>query len=259
MSSAAAFSDRGVATEVDSRGNVGLVEYWKPLMWSAIFGGMVAAMGVQVILTLLGVGLGAAMANPASEPWADNDARGMGIGAVVWLILSGIISFGIGGYVAGCMSGVIRTGSGALHGMLAWALAAVVGTTVTALAGSATLGGAAAGAGAGAGGMAGTMRAPYIAMGSGTPREPVSATDGRTDGAARQGTVSPDGNTPRVSEADARIAAEKAAKGVARVSLWTGLAFVLSMLAATAGGVAGRKAPFKAMSQNRGAVRPATA
>lgn len=255
MSSAATFSERGVATEVDSRGNVGLVEYWKPLMWSAIFGGMIAAMGVQVILTLLGVGLGAAVTNPASEPWADSDARGMGIGAVIWLILSGIISFGVGGFVAGKMSGVVRTGSGALHGMLAWALAAVVGTMVTALAGSATLGGAAAGAGAGAGGVAGTMRAPYIALGSG--REPVTDAT-RTDGTTRTTVVSPDGNTPRVSEADARLAAEKAAKGVARVSLWTGLAFVLSMLAATAGGMAGRKGMFGPLAHNRGTGRPAT-
>jgi len=213
-------ADRGAALTSDGRGNAAVVEFWRPLMWSAIVGGMVVALGTQLILTLLGVGLGMAMADPASNPGAS--AEGIGMGAVAWLFISGIISFGAGGFVAGCMSGVIRTGGGATHGIVAWSLAAVFGATVTALAGSTALGGAAAGMGAV---MKSTdMRMPYV---SGTH----IATDPRTGGPL---------DTP-----ETRAAAEEAAEAAAKTALWTGAAFLASMLAAGAGGAMGRRGHVK--------------
>jgi hypothetical protein len=212
--------DRGAGVVSDGRGNAALVEFWRPLVWSAIVGGAVAALGIQIILTLLGVGLGAAMTNPASDA-SGADAEGAGMGAVAWLIASGVISFGIGGFVAGCMSGVIRTGGGAMHGVLAWALAAVLGATVTAMAGSAALGGLATGAGA--------------AVNASAFQQTID----------RSGQLGSDTARAEPTEAEARAAAERAAEAAARAALWTGVAFLLSMVSAGIGGTLGRRGHVK--------------
>lgn len=208
--------ERGVAA---MRGG-GLIEFFKPLMWSAIVGGTVAALGVQLILTLLGIGIGAAVADPVRPI----DGDGIGFGAVLWLILSGIISFGIGGWVAGHMSGVVRTGSGAMHGVMAWALAAVLGATVTALAGSPVLGGTAAGAG------------PAYAA--------IERTDTGVAGATGAGLTTATG-TRTTTMTTQEI--EAARRTIAQTSLWTAVAFLLSLIAAGIGGTLGRRSPAEAL------------
>lgn len=224
---------RAAAIATDSDGHTSLKEFWKPLIWPAIIGGMVIAMGIQIILTLFGVGLGAAVTNPAS---GGADAREMGIGAVIWLILSGIISFGVGGYIAGSMSGVLRTGGGAIHGILAWALAAVLGATLTALAGSATMGGAASGAGAAMSNI--DVTGPIAGLTDSNAGGLIAPDQARSEG---EGSTQAGAAARAADSPEARVAAEEAAEAVAQVSMWTGVAFLLSMLSAAAGGVIGRK------------------
>ena len=198
--------------------------FWKPVSWSAIFAGAVAALGAQVILTLIGTGIGAAAYNP------NTDNTGMTVGAAIWLVLSGIISFGIGGYAAGHLSGFFRTTSGATHGALSWALAAVIGATVTVLAGSTTLGGAAAGVGAAAPGYSRTSYTTAAAPGADRPSEFRSALP------ADRGTL----DRGTINEADARAAADRASKAVAGASLVTAVAFALSVISACIFGMVGR-------------------
>lgn len=240
--------DRGVAI---SRSG-GVVEFWRPMIWSAIVGGTVVALGVQLILTLLGVGLGMAMIDPLRDA---EPGRNAGIGAVVWLVVSGLISFGIGGWVAGHMSGVLRTGSGALHGVAAWALAAVLGAGVTALAGAPVLGGAAAGAGAAA--PAAERYASTTTAGAPTPAG--GAAGAVADSLSTAAGVSPAGRSAPgatgrpMTEAEARQAADDARRAMARASLWTGVAFLLSMIAAGVGGTIGRKSPAALAGDHRSA------
>lgn len=214
-----AFEDRGLAA-----GRGGLMEFWKPLSWSAIVGGTVMALGIQLVLTLFGVGIGMAMVNPVTDP---DPTNGISTGAIAWLIVSGIISFGVGGWVAGHMSGVLRTGSGVLHGFSAWALAAVLGVALTTMAGSPILGGAAAGVGA-ANGTSGSYSNPA----------------GVTTSTLADGTVRfSDAYGKTMTEAEVRAAADETRRAVAQVSLWTGLAFLLSMVASGIGGRLGRSSP----------------
>lgn len=236
----------------ERNGNVSMIEFWRPLVWSAIVGGMVTALGIQLIFTLLGVGIGAALANPNSA----GDASSMSGGAIAWLFISGIVSFAAGGFVAGCMSGVIRTGGGALHGIVAWSLAAVFGATVATLAGATAAGGAAAGAGA-ATGMAGSSNNSMTAPFSMVMRSGVASATGAGSGASGAaggsdassagagGTMLVDRYGRQLTESEARALADQASRAVAKASLWTALAFFVSMLAAALGGTLGRRGHVK--------------
>lgn len=203
-----------------------MVEYWRPIIWSAVIGGAVAALGVQLLLTLFGVGIGAAMVLPFTD--ASDNAGSVGITAAIYTIVTGIISFGLGGYVAGHMSGVLRTGTGALHGVLAWAAAAVFGGTMAAMAGSATLGGAATGAGA--------------ALGAHAPYSQTAARGGIADAPRLDRTT---GDESRATESEARAAAEAAARTVMQIALVTAVAFLLSAVAGGVGGTLGRNGQLR--------------
>lgn len=92
--------------------------------WGAIFAGMVVALIVQVLLTMLGVGIGIASLNPGAS---DNPAAStFSILAGAWYLLSGVIAAFAGGYVASRMSGKVLPTAGALHGLTTWALTTLV-------------------------------------------------------------------------------------------------------------------------------------
>lgn len=91
----------------------------KRISWPAIFAGVVCAMGVQLFLSLLGVGIGASTIDPLQE---NNPMAGVGSGAGLWFVFSSLVSLYVGGYVAGRVCGFVRRGDGMLHGILAWGL-----------------------------------------------------------------------------------------------------------------------------------------
>jgi hypothetical protein len=90
------------------------------LSWSAIAAGLVVALVCQILLTMLGVSIGAATINPTQE---SNPAEGLGVGAGIWWFVTGLVSLFVGAYVAGRVSGVARKKTGALHGFLMWCTA----------------------------------------------------------------------------------------------------------------------------------------
>ena len=88
--------------------------------WGAVFAGVVIALVVQLVLNLLGIGLGAASFDPATS---DNpSATTFSIGAGIWWAVSGILAALAGGYAAGRLAGEPKELSGAWHGLTAWAL-----------------------------------------------------------------------------------------------------------------------------------------
>ncbi|HZW07418.1 MAG TPA: hypothetical protein VFF65_09855 [Phycisphaerales bacterium] len=240
-----------------------LIEFWRPLIWSAIVGGTVTALGIQLIFTLLGVGIGAALANPNT---VDDPASALGGGAIAWLFISGIVSFAAGGFVAGCMSGVIRTGGGALHGIVSWALAAVFGATIATLAGATTMGGAAAGAGAMGGMSAQYAGAPFAVVPRGIDAPASPGTSGAATSPAAGAALRPmlvDRYGRELTEAEARALADQASSAVAKAALWTAAAFIASMVASAIGGTLGRRGHVRfipAMKSSQGSWgTPATA
>ena len=87
--------------------------------WGAIFAGVVVALVVQVLLTMLGVGIGVATLDPGA---GDNPAVStFSVVTGVWYVLSGIIAAFAGGYIAARMSGKTVATTGALHGLTTWA------------------------------------------------------------------------------------------------------------------------------------------
>ena len=92
--------------------------------WGAIFASVVVALVVQLLLNLLGAGIGAAVIDPASS---DNpSAATLSVSTGVWFVVSGIIASFVGGYIASRLSGRPVRYTGALHGVTAWAVTTLV-------------------------------------------------------------------------------------------------------------------------------------
>jgi hypothetical protein len=95
----------------------------RSISWSAIVSGLVVAMVSQILLTMIGVAIGAATINPTSE---SNPADGLGTGALIWWFVTALISLYLGARVAGRMSGVVTRREGGYHGFLMWCTSTVI-------------------------------------------------------------------------------------------------------------------------------------
>ena len=95
----------------------------KRVSWGAIFAGGVITLVTQLLLSILGLGIGASTINPASE---QNPASGFGTGAGIWFALTTLISLFAGGWVAGRLAGIPRATDSSLHGLLTWSLATLL-------------------------------------------------------------------------------------------------------------------------------------
>lgn len=105
--------------------------------WGAIIGGAFVIAAVAVILIALGAGFGLASVSP--WPNAGVSATTFGVMTAIWLIVVQWISSGLGGYVAGRLrtkwTGVHSDEvhfRDTAHGVLAWAVAAVLSAAVLA-------------------------------------------------------------------------------------------------------------------------------
>lgn len=94
------------------------------ISWPAIFGGVILVVAVQLLLSLLGagIGLGTVHANAGSTP----DASSLGIGAGVWWVVSSCIALLVGGYVAAWLAGIELRFDGMLHGLVTWGIATLL-------------------------------------------------------------------------------------------------------------------------------------
>ena len=96
--------------------------WYNRISWGAIFAGLVIALAVQIMLTLLGAAIGLSTINPASEA---NPMNGIGTGGLIWFTISSIISMFLGGWVSGKLAnGNLKDGM--LHGLVVWGLATIV-------------------------------------------------------------------------------------------------------------------------------------
>ncbi len=68
----------------------------KRISWSAIFGGVLIAIVTQLVLSLLGLGIGLGTIDPVEE---QNPTAGLGIGCAIWYIISSLASLFVGGWV----------------------------------------------------------------------------------------------------------------------------------------------------------------
>lgn len=87
----------------------------KNLSWGAIFAGAISAAAVFLVLNLITAALGFGFLNP-TDP---NPLSGIGVATGIWTIVTLIVSFLAGGFVAGYAA----RSTGILHGGITWALA----------------------------------------------------------------------------------------------------------------------------------------
>jgi hypothetical protein len=123
--------------------------------WGAIFAGVVVALVVQVLLTMLGVGIGVATLDPGT---ADNPAAStFSVATGLWYVVSGILAAFAGGYIAARMSGKAAATTGALHGLTTWAFTTLLVLYLLSTAVGSIVGGAFSGVANAVGGMGQTI------------------------------------------------------------------------------------------------------
>jgi hypothetical protein len=101
------------------------------LDWSAIIAGALVAAALSFVLISFGSALGLAVASPSST-WRDTSVALATIGGL-WLLLTALASFGLGGYVAGRLRASWRSAAtdeiefrDGAHGVIVWGLAVIV-------------------------------------------------------------------------------------------------------------------------------------
>lgn len=120
--------------------------------WAAIFSGVVMVITVQLLLSLLGAGIGFTTVDVKAG--TTPDASSLGIGAGVWFLISSIIALAFGGYVSAWLAGIGHRFDGLLHGLITWGIATmltiwlltsaiggIIGGSASALGGLASAGG----------------------------------------------------------------------------------------------------------------------
>jgi hypothetical protein len=112
------------------------------LRWGAIFGGAIAALAMWLLLYALGLALGLSTIDP-NRP---DTVRSSGLFTGIWGLVTPLVALFVGGLVASRGAGTIDRASGALHGLVVWSFATVLGawglTTIatSALSGIASMG-----------------------------------------------------------------------------------------------------------------------
>lgn len=105
--------------------------------WGAVFAGWAVGLALQMVLTLLGLGIGA---------WAidlrESDSTGIPIGAAIWTGVSMLIAAFTGGYVTSRLSGSYDRSDGLYHGVVVWGVNWLIFAWLTTTAMASMIGGA---------------------------------------------------------------------------------------------------------------------
>ena len=151
----------------DAQGRTGEAASRSGTSWGAILGGAFVIAAVGLLLLAIGAGFGLSSVSP--WPNSGSSATTFVVMTAIWLVVLQWLSSGIGGYIAGRL----RTSWAGLHthevsfrdtthGVVAWAVAAVLSAAVLAGAASGLVGSVASGTSQGAARNPATAPSPYI-------------------------------------------------------------------------------------------------
>ncbi|MEM8758036.1 MAG: hypothetical protein AAGF47_09675 [Planctomycetota bacterium] len=90
------------------------------ISWAAVFAGLFVVVGVSWLLSLLGAAVGVSVAD-LTDGGAIGD--GLGIGAMIWIVLTPCAAFFVGSMLASRLSGKTEDTVGILHGITLWGAA----------------------------------------------------------------------------------------------------------------------------------------
>ncbi|WP_029583035.1 hypothetical protein [Bradyrhizobium sp. URHD0069] len=132
------------------------------LRWTPMVAGAFVAAAFAFILVTFGVTIGLGVSS-TSPTWRDASVA-LSLLSGLYLILQAIVSFGLGGYIAGRTQGGVDAARNSetetrdgLHGLTAWALAVLIGAGLTAMVGAAAV----------------NRSSPSLTMGNTTSAEPL--------------------------------------------------------------------------------------
>ncbi|MGE7207268.1 hypothetical protein ACQKJZ_16530 [Sphingomonas sp. NPDC019816] len=92
--------------------------------WGAIFAGVVIAVAVQLVMGILGTGIGLSMVDPVEG--STPGATGFGIGAGLYWLITTVVALGAGGYAAARVSGVSDRFDALVHGLVVWGVTLIL-------------------------------------------------------------------------------------------------------------------------------------
>jgi hypothetical protein len=217
MSAAISNSDQGENLASSTASDDARTVLLNKVSWGAIFAGVVVALVVQVLLTLLGAGIGIATLDPGTS---DNpEATTFSIVAGIWYVLSGIVAAFVGGYIAARMSGKTLPTTGAFHGLTTWALTTLLVLYFLTSTVGMIVGGAFSGIASAVGGLSETVAqtaAPIVAEAN--PLEAIEAqvrSTGTDPEALNNAAINAMRALIRGDEADANAARQNAAQALA--------------------------------------------
>ncbi len=95
----------------------------KRVSWGALFAGLVVTLVIELVLSLLGLGVGLGSIKPATE---QNPLGGIGTGAGIWMAITTLIALFCGAWVTARLAGSIRGLNGVLHSIVMWGLVTIV-------------------------------------------------------------------------------------------------------------------------------------
>ena len=96
----------------------------KRISWGAIFAGVVIAVAIQLVLGILGTGIGLTMVDPVEG--TTPCAAGFGIGAGIYWLITTIVALGAGGYAAARVAGVTERFDALIHGLVVWGVTLIL-------------------------------------------------------------------------------------------------------------------------------------
>ncbi len=235
------------------------------ISWGGIWAGVLTVMGTLLFLTALGLAIGIAAVNPGQT-----EAGTLGTGAAIWSGLSLLIALFVGGMAATRLGMVFDRAAGAFEGALVWVLSFLVvlwlassGVQLVANGISSLFGGIGQTIGSTVQDLsAGDVQqirqrlndprtASTIAAATGMSEEDVRArlaqvsqqVDAARDNPAAAAAAVRQGTADMMDRARERLpaVAERAQKGATKAAWITFVAMVISMIAAVAGAMVGRR------------------
>ena len=138
------------------------------ISWGAILAGVVVALVTQLILNVLGIGVGLTTLD-ASAGANNPSATTSSIITALWIAATGIFASFLGGQVAGRLAGSSRTSTAGWHGLVSWAATTLLLFYLLTTALGGLVGGASNLVGSAAGGLGSAVKSVGGAVASAAP------------------------------------------------------------------------------------------
>jgi len=195
------------------------------ISWGGIWAGVLTVLGTLLFLTTLGIAVGISAADPGNT-----DASSLGIGAAVWSGVALLIALFVGGMAATRLGMIHDRATGAFEGALVWVVSFVA---ILWLAGSGVQ----------------LVASGISSVFSGVTQTSGSATGDVGERAAAEMRRRAEQLTSRARQ-DLPAAAERVQDTATKTAWITFAAMLISLLAAVAGAMAGRKRAVRRLAED---------